>query len=117
MSTLQALRAARARLNSPENWCQGRGTLELKDGGHAFCMIGACSWHTGDTYGAARDALARVLGITPGPGCGAFIGDWNDSHTHEEVLEVFDWAIENELAREQEFTACPAGAVPDVLPV
>ncbi len=75
------LRAARAKIEKPENWCQGSFR-----NGHAYCALGAVRE---SSYGVIRyieacDVLERLAGPIP---------KYNDSHTHAEVLSLFDRAI------------------------
>lgn len=92
---LAILRRARARIATPERWTRGvialtlRGfTADASDPDAAqWCAIGAivAESDVGDSADA-RGVLRSALRITS-------ISDWNDSHTHEEVIAGFDKAI------------------------
>lgn len=90
-STLQVLTEARALIAKPENW-----GWYVYDDGRRMCAAGAVCrangvsrWHGGD----AQIALQRVTGC--------YLGSFNDTHTHAEVLAVFDQAIAAERAKAQ----------------
>lgn len=100
MNTKEILTAARALIEKPENWCQGayaltanraREVSPLDEYANCFCMIGACSRALQQEVDLVEDehaaykALRKAVRKTP---C-----EYNDSHTHAEVLKVFDRAI------------------------
>ena len=99
------LRAARALISAPERWVQGvyarteaGGKLHngWETGAVRWCALGAIE-HVTRRFVTAPidDALLRGAGLERD----ADIYDYNDSHTHAEVLAMFDRAIE--LAEEQ----------------
>lgn len=80
----EILIAARKLIEKPENWCQG----EYKSSSGSFCMAGALR-HVANIHSWIR--LYHLLGEFTGEESGV---GFNDHHTHEEVLSVFDQAIE-----------------------
>jgi hypothetical protein len=96
MTPKQTLIAARALIEKPENWTQHRMSANKKgvsvplDDPEAtcFCSIGAISKIAGTLYltNTAVKALSKAMDIHP--------GYYNDTHTHAEVLQMFDLAIE-----------------------
>lgn len=98
MTNLEALRAARAWITDPRRWSNdGYGD------GNRRCMIGALGRTASDipTLNVAMEALKRVvrdIGFD-------LISEFNDTHTHAEVLAAYDRAIAIEEAREAEMTA------------
>lgn len=108
MSAIDLLIDAKELIADRESWCQHVDALDADgapamDTGRApvaFCALGALS-HAADLADAAlivkaTACLAEVIG-TPN------IADWNDSHTHHEVIDAFDEAI----ARRKAVTAAP----------
>jgi len=97
MTTLETLKAARKLISDPNNWIQkvlARDALENEvypthPEATCFCMLGALRKAVGDweSYEGPRKELMR--------GFPRFmsIGEFNDSHTHAEVLAAFDEAI------------------------
>lgn len=102
-SIVEILRAARERITPEEAWTQGRLSDVVKfgyaapeefEGSTCFCAMGALmyeapderSFHeAADLFGmATRDEVTDARKFA----------DFNDSHTHAEVLAVFDKAIE-----------------------
>lgn len=96
MSGLEVLRAARDRISSPERWCVGFSAVDAQGNGvdprnpnaRRWCSIGAIGavsrapGHDEHAYIALSEAMG-----------GEFVGDWNDAHTHVQVLAAFDRAI------------------------
>jgi hypothetical protein len=90
---------ARKLIEKPENWTQehyarnvaGEQTSTQAADAVCWCAIGAVL-RADDTYpyseavGIASDLLRDAMGMHP--------ADFNDSHTHPEVLAAFDRAIE-----------------------
>jgi hypothetical protein len=121
MTTSEVLRAAKARIGTPEQWCGEGGSGKNDRGGvcavHAIGVaLGAatCTYITASEHPAVA-ALLRGAGVDPfGGPLGGLVAHWNDTHTHAEVMAAFDRAIANEEAREQEFTASPAPALETV---
>lgn len=98
MSTHEILKAARARIEKPENWTR-RGSFS--DGqicaGVAIersCLLdGRADWKA-TTAGIEALLTANEIRFNGGPHFALF--DWNDApeRTHAEVLEAFSKAIE-----------------------
>ena len=91
MTIKSDLQAARALIDTPDKWCQGHDR-EGKDGVFVkFCGNGALAHVTNfmtsasHDYEHAYDHLANVAGT--------IVSSFNDTHTHAEVLELFDRAI------------------------
>lgn len=95
MTPLQMLRIGRASITSPHAWTQNR----MRDQAGAHCSLGALvdiepNW--GKTLLRAVEYLYRASGMplvsiseTP-----LLIARWNDTHTHQQVLALWDLAIE-----------------------
>lgn len=100
MTTIEVLKAARERISDPNRWTQGTysrhsdGSPAWNSGrlaGVCWCASGAvqCCLDLGATRFAtdcAFDDLCRTLG----GGCAV---RYNDTHTHAEVLALFDRTI------------------------
>lgn len=109
MSTLDILVGARALIASPENWTQGR-LAETADGKFVFpkepiaarfCALGATVHVRGGHLNL--DVLARLDAEVPAEFCGLSrdtekVSLFNDTHSHAEVLALFDRAIAAERA-------------------
>lgn len=90
MTTREILEAARARIDTPEKWTQGKAERDGK-----LCAIGALRMAVlgharyasrAGTYVSARGLLEGLADTDP---------SWfNDSHSHAEVMALFDRAIE-----------------------
>lgn len=87
---IEKLIAARALIESPDHWCQGMNACRA-DGtpcptrspeACAWCAEGAC---------IACDANDGPLREVPGV-CG-LLAKYNDTRTHADVLELFNFAI------------------------
>jgi hypothetical protein len=90
MTTKERLTLARGVIATPEKWCQG---ALLRVNG-TRCALGALFFAgiaDKGNYDAdpAYQALCRAMGLTNGN-----MGYFNDNHTHAEVLEAFDKAIQ-----------------------
>jgi len=94
VTVLEVLKAARARIENPENWCQH----EMFGPGGSCCAIGA-------VYNVAWDARARDCARKrmDAASCRLFDGRRavrvNDTFGHAAVLRIFDAAIADEEAR------------------
>lgn len=94
--TAEILRKARALIKDPKNWTQ-KACARDKYGyevdvdsreAYCFCTIGAIAKVSGrSTDGDARNALRDIIGGRRS------IANFNDEHTHAEVLALFDRAI------------------------
>jgi hypothetical protein len=108
-SILEVLTEARTRITEPGTWIVGYLAKDqfgmpvnsASRGADSFCALGAVfagtggDWNTSSATEAIR-ALARVLGVSDMDAlvAAATIARWNNSHSHEEVLALFDQAIE-----------------------
>ena len=105
MSIKQGLIKARARIQNPDHWtqeylarnAQGEATNACSSEACCWCALGATEW-AAEVMGMSESGLIaqlrdtlRTLVPDPHP----YIGDFNDSRTHFEVLKLFDMAIEN----------------------
>lgn len=98
MSTKQLLMQARELIIDPSHWTQGaaardaRGRGVFSDAPEAcmFCVIGsiwrAAGSRTGKDVYLAEHALERVVPD-------GYVASFNDSHSHAEVIAMFDRAI------------------------
>ena len=110
MRTIQLLKAARNLISRPENWIQG----QLSDGKGRYCARGALmnvkeSYEEGDfalveaMYPDERERGVNELLRTDvtirdsGYARGQIVAGFNNSSTHQEVLELFDRAIARQL--------------------
>lgn len=105
MTTLEILEKARELIATPEKWTQGalgryedgkiigsaRSVLLASTQGNVrcLCMLGACLVAEGNPIGVALGSreLEDALEIDA-------MDEFNDSHSHAEVLALFDNAIE-----------------------
>lgn len=97
LTVLGTLEAARKLISDPSRWTQktsarnatGRKVAANSPSAAKWCAYGAidaCSPH---------QILAARAVSTLGNAMGAFlVGEWNDTHTHAEVMAAFDAAIE-----------------------
>ena len=97
MTSIEVLKAARARIRSRRRWCQG-GDAYDKGGEFVFphdadaykwCAAGAVRSIPGYT----KHALKILAEAMEGKYGYAAVIKYNDSHTHKEVLAKFDEAI------------------------
>jgi len=99
----QVLREARELISDPERWAQGAWAKNAP--GHSvqtrapeavsWCAAGAiyrCAGNS-DLSIDTRELLYDVIGSNISPDSGHVIAEFNDTHTHAEVLEMFDRAI------------------------
>ena len=96
MTVLEVLKAARELIADESRWTQKTYARDA-DGNavdwaltcaHSFCMLGAIRHVTGRPigHGPVFAAIERACGVE-------YVVDFNDSHTHAEVLALFDAAI------------------------
>lgn len=82
MTTLETLKAARKSIENPERWTQGAFRSNgARCAASALCNTGA-DMHS---YTAAYTIMCDQVGKS--------LIDFNDTHTHAEVLAAFDAAI------------------------
>ena len=92
------LERARALIDTPDKWLQGKLRKSGSDGKPCrWCVLGACYQI------AERDEPARYHNMTKALNgvLGEPVTDWNDApeRTHAEVLAAFDRAIANERSK------------------
>ncbi|WP_454813801.1 DUF6197 family protein [Labrys neptuniae] len=108
MTPLEILKQARELISVPERWTRGESArdyngdyvAENSPSAVCWCALGSMSavngGHGGGIYSAARDLLVQAISPIPALTEGGAIGivaEFNDSHTHAEVLAAFDRAI------------------------
>jgi hypothetical protein len=97
MTPVEILKAARGRIDTPDKWTTGAyaRTADNKtqncDSGYAckWCAYGAILLVTEEPTGEYFEAV-RMLEDE----CDGSVVNYNDTHTHAEVLAAFDRAIE-----------------------
>lgn len=111
MTASEVLRKARALIEKPENWTQGAlsrspdGEVCLPEEREAvcFCSLGAIErvCVTGEQPLAHTPAVGYLKAalLARGESLQAPIANFNDTHTHAEVLSLFDRAIAAAEAR------------------
>jgi hypothetical protein len=98
MTPLETLKAARQLITDPAKWTQEAfarnklGQIVEPDFGDAtcFCALGAIQHFTKYTGMSPADVLLDNLSLSK---FGMCIDVFNDTHTHAEVLALFDAAI------------------------
>lgn len=85
---LETLKKTRALIANRENWTQGYDRLTTHDGVVKYCLYGALyEVHGGDLIGSPLwKLLVKLAGSIA-------LSDFNDHHTHREVLALLDTAI------------------------
>jgi hypothetical protein len=97
MTPLETLKAARQLITDPAKWTQGvsarnkakKGVCPLAEDAVCFCSLGAIRNVVGnddESFDVAWDALHDNSPI-------GLVAAFNDTHTHAEVLALFDAAI------------------------
>lgn len=86
MTAKEILIAVKARIDTPDKWSQGAGTGTRLCSIEAFTVIPDA---IGQSRIVAEDLLREAMN-----GKDASIVEFNDSHTHAEVMAAFDRAIE-----------------------
>lgn len=97
MTPLETLRAARQLISDPAKWTQGdfaRDSLGLCADPHGykavcFCARGAIQKITKEDDGPAEKALVDTCSVLHD----MYVEEFNDTHTHAEILALFDAAI------------------------
>lgn len=109
MTTLDALVSARELIVAPERWTQGyyaRNKHGSKCGAfdsdaYCYCTSGALAKVCGidpDGDGHARPYQDAIQELVITVGCGPIF--FNDTHTHAEVLDMFDRTIKRLRAKQ-----------------
>ncbi len=104
MDIKSTLQAARDLITDPKAWIKGdyarsEQGLTLYSPSHpdaaCFCAIGALARASGMSAGQVEQSdLAAALNLAMGRIPQASVANLNDSSTHEEILAIFDRAIE-----------------------
>lgn len=96
MTPKEILIAARQKITPPQCWTQGAASRDatgkqamIGDVAVSWCLIGAVREvsYSGE-LDSADDAIAMMREAAQGS-----VADFNDTHTHQEVLALFDKAI------------------------
>lgn len=88
-SMLVALMKMRERLSDPDNWCQG----DIQRN-HQYCLIGTAKLVTGCPMKEWTDEAVHIDEFLGGL-CGDPVSasNFNDTHSHADVLALLDCAI------------------------
>lgn len=97
MTPLETLKAARDLISDPARWTQktqardrhGRNVDFLNDDAVCWCTLGAIAKADFDLWGKQSDADKVLRRLVPR----GLVGQFNDTHTHAEVIALFDAAI------------------------
>jgi len=100
MTTAEYLREMRKLIEKPENWCQGEYARDangnrVHDGSGAatrWCALGSY-WKVRYSHPEFETTPLNLLAKAATQRGVQGVADFNDSHTHEEVLALFDEAI------------------------
>ncbi|UCR75550.1 hypothetical protein PP742_gp66 [Alcaligenes phage vB_Af_QDWS595] len=107
----ELLRAAKEIISTPDSWCQNSLAINDKEWGVSSLSPEACAWcsigclvkatdgngaSNGDSvYSEAGGYLTSIVSLFANPDNPVdSIAHFNDSHSHERVMELFDMAIE-----------------------
>lgn len=100
MKTSEQLKQAKLLIATPDKWTQGKFVDQGKicaSEAIARTTEGRANHHSGDYMSCeAYKILEEAMGIKTS----FAVSNFNDSHTHEEVLAAFDRAIEIAQSRE-----------------
>lgn len=88
----EILIAARKKIEDPATWTQGKSVREMKGKPTRYCSYGAIALCADiDTeYNRFNEAYALLWNAVQGS-----VVQYNNTHTHAEVLAMFDKAIAN----------------------
>jgi hypothetical protein len=97
MTPLETLKAARQLISDPAKWTQGAQSRDKLGHPYAFdtdkavcwCALGAIERVAGRYSSERFEASTKLRSISPK----GLVIDFNDTHTHAEVLALFDAAI------------------------
>lgn len=113
-TTSETLRAAKALIDTPEKWTQGAYARDEEgltvfvgdEAAVCFCSIGALArterlHNVPDPHELGRRATIRALRPSHDPILAAgLIADFNDTHSHSEVMAMWDRAIKRAAEEE-----------------
>lgn len=101
MKISEQLKAGKALIENPANWLQGNYTnLDSEDAdlqkATCFCSVGAAFkvMGAGNCLGPDSSIITSYLAKAVGLMTGVQVIVYNDSHTHPEVMAMWDKAIE-----------------------
>lgn len=102
MKESERLRAAKALIDTPKKWTRGASardkfgepTMLVSEEACSWCTMGALSVVSDYADKFERDGFERARGYLKRVIPCRMVADYNDSHTHEEVMRMFDKAIE-----------------------
>lgn len=99
MTVVEILKAARARIATPEHWCQGKMAVDAEGNSVPVASPDAVRWCAlGALYAVGargredQDAYAALLKQVH-PMAFAPLSTFNNTHSHSEVVAIFDRAI------------------------
>ena len=103
LTTLETLVQAKALIADPQHWLKGDYDALNANGDTCYCSVGAIAkvadFHYGDAHQCEAVRLLRKVVLDEGVEDRDF-ACYNDSHTHEEVMNAFDKAIAKAKANE-----------------
>lgn len=96
MTAAELLRAAKAKIEDPEHWCQGsyacdengNGTYSRDSRAHSWCAVGAL-FSMAQNFSVTSNL--RMAALEQGYRSISYL---NDESTHENVMKMYDRAIE-----------------------
>lgn len=91
MNTVQILKDARALISDEKNWVKGAYRKNI-DGRECFCALGAVFKVSASEDVFFQDQLKAENALALAAGT-SWVPEFNDAHTHAEVLTLFDRAI------------------------
>lgn len=80
---------ARELISDPEHWTQGMAERVYRSGGVSYCSLGALTKASTNGYYFSQAYIEMTAAI---PGIQGIV-TFNDTHTHEQVLAIFDKVI------------------------
>ena len=111
-STLQILKEARELISDPERWTQGEdardedGLPVHPDDSDATCWCTLGALHrvaTGNDKTTVFMEIQKAVDLLPGiRSQGYYAAKFNDAHSHDEVLALFDHAISRTISTEEQ---------------
>lgn len=113
-TTAEILQKARDLISDEKNWNQGDygrasgkpvgiiANQRLPTDTDCFCAVGAIAWVSDATVNEAeRSAAWKFLNAETNSAEMNEIHEFNDTHTHAEVLDLFDRAIKRAISAEE----------------
>lgn len=87
---IEKLIAARALIEDPDHWCQG---ANAKDADGICCPTRSAAAVCWCAHGACIACDANDASLRQVPGVYGHLQTYNDSRTHQDVLDLFTYAI------------------------